>query len=133
MTKDQTVYEGPIARVAYGHYKFRPDRLRNRVLEVVPEPENEYDPRAIALMVVNGTLSHRVGFVPRHQTQKCHNVLEAGGRLYARCTGMQTVTKGGRHYTQDVEIPNVRITTPIHVVPPALLVVRPTGSRRILL
>lgn len=48
-------------------------------LGVVPEPENEYDPDAIALY--KGV--KKVGYVPAHMTKAIHNALESEALLTA--------------------------------------------------
>jgi hypothetical protein len=133
MTEDAKVYTGPIAGVSFGHYKFRPDRLVNRVLVVVPKPENEYDAKAVALMAINGSMAHHVGYVPREQTWRIHEALAAGSRLDARVTGTrlrQTTGSFGRGEVLEVI---VSITTQVRVVPAAMKVLKPAGTRRILL
>lgn len=51
-------------------------------LDLVPEPENEYDPDAIA--IYKG--SEMVGYVPAHQTKVIHAALDSGERLTATVT-----------------------------------------------
>lgn len=129
--EDKVIYEGPIAGVSYGHYKFRPDRLKNAELVVVPKPDNEYDPRAIALVKINGTMAHHVGYIPRKQTWRCHEVLEAGGKLDARVTridlskpayDMATVTITTRPTTHQLRRRAAKLKP-----------LNPIGTRRILL
>ena len=129
MTEDAKVYTGPIAGVSFGHYKFRPDRLVNRVLVVVPKPENEYDAKAVALMAINGSMAHHVGYVPREQTWRIHEALAAGSRLDARVTGTRLRQKGRGEVLEVI----VSITTQVRVVPAAMKVLKPAGTRRILL
>lgn len=51
-------------------------------LGIVPEPENEYDPDAIALY--KGV--KKVGYVPAHKTKVLHHAREAGAVLTATVT-----------------------------------------------
>lgn len=51
-------------------------------LGIVPEPENEYDPDAIALY--KGV--KKVGYVPAHKTKVLHRAREAGAVLTATVT-----------------------------------------------
>lgn len=137
MIEDVKVYTGPIAGVSYGHYKFRPDRLLNRELVVVPKPENEYDANAVALMAVNGSMAHHAGWVPRSQTWRIHEALAEGKRLDARVTGTrlrQTGYKGGGIMDVIVSITTrVNVVPKMRRVPVAMKILKPAGTRRILL
>ena len=130
MTEDAKVYTGPIAGVSFGHYKFRPDRLLNRALVVVPKPENEYDVNAVALVAINGSMAHQVGYVPRSQTWRIHEALAAGSRLDAKVTGTQVRRTGRGGEVMEVI---VSITTRVNVVPASMKILKPAGTRRILL
>lgn len=134
MTEETVVYEGRIAGIPYGHYKFRPDRLVNRQLSVVPKPDNEYDPQAIALLAVNGSLAHHVGYVPKEHTGPVHAALASGHRPIAIATGFRkrnVSTNYGTRWIEVVDV-NVRITTLQTCVAPKLRKLNPAGIRRIL-
>jgi hypothetical protein len=130
MTEDVKVYTGPIAGVSFGHYKFRPDRLLNRALVVVPKPENEYDANAVALVAINGSMALHVGYVPRSQTYRIHEALAAGRRLDAKVTGAQVRRTGRGGEVMEVI---VSITMRVNVVPASMKILKPAGTRRILL
>ncbi len=126
----KVIYEGRIAGVSHGHFKFRPDRLIGLNLVVVPEPENEYDSKAIKLMHIQGGFARKVGYVPRRETDRIHNVLEDGrtmGRLRAVVTRMEV--DDGATYQWAV----VTITTMVKAPPPPRPPLRPAGSRRLIL
>lgn len=125
------IYEGPIAGVTYGHYKFRPDRLKNRDLVIFPDPTNEYDPNAIALKIINGTLALHVGFIPRHRTALLHEVLGRGGRLRCKCTRINFNEDISKQATILVE--EILSGTTVVMRRKAKLGLNPVGSRRILL
>lgn len=130
MTEDAKVYTGPIAGVSFGHYKFRPDRLLNRALVVVPKPDNEYDAKAVALMTINGSMAHHVGYVPRGETWRVHEALAAGRRLDAKVSGTRLRRTGRGGEVMEVI---VSITTRVNVVPASMKILKPAGTRRILL
>ena len=132
-TEPQVVYEGPIEGISFGHYKFRPDRLKNRDLVVVTQPQNIYDAKAIALTVVNGSMQHHVGFVPHDETWRIHEVHAAGGIGHATCLGTRRRQIQTRHGRADTEEVWVVITTQVRVAAVALKTLRPVGTRRILL
>ena len=69
--KDQGIgnyLEFPIAGITHGQHVN--EHLGETVATLKPEPNNPYDPQAIVIITREG---HRVGYVPRDQTQHVRN------------------------------------------------------------
>lgn len=60
-------------------YHDRPHIESGDELELVPEPENEHDESAIAVLKGN----QKLGYIPSFATGMLHRVLDEGGHIYA--------------------------------------------------
>lgn len=119
--KTEVVYSGRITGISFGHYKFRPDRLRGMTLIIVPEPNNLYDTDAIRLLAIVGTKAVHVGYIPGGKTRRLHTMINAGRKLTAIVDHLDLVQ------------PHLLITTPFVAplfIPPPLNA--PGTMRRIL-
>ena len=62
----------------------------DKVLEVVKEPENEYDPSAVAIKRNNGLSSYAVGHIGRHISKVVFQFLSLPGTAaYTTVSGMR--------------------------------------------
>jgi len=53
----------------------------NQLLELVPEPENRYDPNAITILFAG----EKIGYVPRQYSAYLKFLLQQGAELYISC------------------------------------------------
>jgi hypothetical protein len=75
----------PVAGVTYGNRQEALQRLQKYEAKdiytiLVPEPENPYDPNAVAVKVgvQNGKCLYTIGYVPRTETATVHALLKSG-------------------------------------------------------
>lgn len=78
LPKSEGIWAFNVAGTSHRPRKMLNDRGFNpgRRLRLIPEPENEYDPRAVA--VWNGAGTVMAGYVPKDLTGKVHQLLESG-------------------------------------------------------
>lgn len=89
------IYDGPIAEVGFHDFRLRPDRLSGLELRLVPQPENQSDPKAIAITALNASGQHRmVGYIPRKETHLIHTALRTHPNLRAACLKSVETTVG---------------------------------------
>lgn len=91
-------YSDPLKAFPVVGVKRRLDVLQNRTfrpgspLQLVPEPDNPYDPNAVAVWDFDRKL--QVGYVPRERAEEIGDALEAGEKL--KRLSMWEVTDAGK-------------------------------------
>ena len=56
-------------------------QIENSYIQLIPEPDNEYDPNAILLMA-RGEVFGKLGYVAKHQTNTIHKILSIASNYY---------------------------------------------------
>jgi hypothetical protein len=77
-----------IAGVKFHQYKtILDDIVEGDSLMIAPEPENKFDPNAVALYYDNGSKQAMLGYVPKTMSSEVSAMIEVGKQLDCVVTG----------------------------------------------
>lgn len=80
-SEPEQIYVGQVVGTGFYDFRMRPDRIRDYDLVLSREPDNRYDPNAIAVLAVRGTIAKKVGYIPRNCTEPIHKAFARNAKI----------------------------------------------------